>query len=391
MRIALIDPSLFTWPYDLALARALRAAGHEVAIFGRPLDADAGPADAMLEPHFYRELIAVKQRWPRPLFLVRKALSHLIAMRRLLPRLREWQPDAIHVQWAPLPIVDRHFIPALRAIAPTLLTVHDSNPFNGNPRGWFQGLGAVSILSRFDGLIVHTRAARERLQSYGIPAERVHCIPHGALAAVDAPTPSSRKNLGTDPVRILLFGRIKPYKGADVLLDAAARMAPELLRRCRIHIIGEPFMDLRPLARQACAANIEQFVEIEPRFVAHSELGSLLESADIIVLPYREIDASGVLMLALAAGVPIVATRIGLFAELLEDGRHGRLIEVDDAAALGRALEQLVLEPDMRAQMAHEVCLLQRSLPSWASIAAMTERLYRELAPQPRLRRLAWH
>ena len=64
----------------------------------------------------------------------------------------------------------------------------------------------------------------------------------------------------------------------------------------------------------------------------------------MIVLPYREIDASGVLMTAISAGVPIVATKVGLFAELLEDGRHGRLIAVDDHQALARALDELVLK-----------------------------------------------
>ena len=136
MRIALIDPSLFTWPYDAALALALRAAGHEVAIFGKPpREADTGPARELLHSHFYRTLEATSlaRRLPRPVFLGAKGLNHIVDMGRLLRALREFRPDVVHFQWAPLPMVDRLFVPRVRRIAPCVLTVHDSAPFNGAP------------------------------------------------------------------------------------------------------------------------------------------------------------------------------------------------------------------------------------------------------------------
>lgn len=382
MRVALIDPSLFTWPYDSALALALADAGHSVRIFGKPpRPADTGPALELLQPHFYRELEGrLAQRLPHPLFLGAKGISHAWHMGRLVAALRAFRPDVIHFQWAPLPAVDRLYLPALRRIAPTVLTVHDSAPFNGNPRSALQAAGAISIMSSFDRLIVHTEAAAQRLREYGLPADRVRRIPHGPLQGSMVQVERTASLEPDAPVNILLFGRIKHYKGADVLLKAAASMRRDVLQRARIHIVGQPFMDLSPLHALVANAGIGDFVRIEPRFVSDAEVSELLGAADIVALPYREIDASGVLMTALSAGVPIVATRVGLFAELLQDGVHGRLIDVEDHLSLTRVLEELVEKPQLRKQMGEQVRALRDALPTWGNIAKQTGQLYAELA-----------
>jgi len=73
-----------------------------------------------------------------------------------------------------------------------------------------------------------------------------------------------------------------------------------------------------------------------------------------------------------------------LFAELLEDGQHGRLVAVEDHLALARALEELVLSPELRARISKQVTALRDAIPSWASIAHQTVALYRELLPVDR-------
>jgi glycosyltransferase involved in cell wall biosynthesis len=382
MRIALIDPSLFTWPYDAALALALQSEGHELKIFGKPLDiAGAGPARELLQPHFYRWLSTkLAMRLPRKVFAASKGLTHIWEMGSLLEQLKAFQPDVIHFQWTPLPIVDRLFLPKLRAIAPLVLTVHDTLPHNGSPGWGLQNMSALSILSKFDELIVHTQAGLERLRSYGLPEAHIRRIPHGPLGSDTAIAGSTKPARGAgQPISILLFGQIKAYKGVDVLLKAAAAMPRETLAKCRVRIIGKAAMDLAPFEEIIRSERLGEFVQLEPRFVPETEVNALLASADIIVLPYRAIDVSGVLMASLAAGVPIVATRIGVFAEILEDGKHGRLIAVDDHVALARALEELVNDAGLRERMGAAARELRDEVPSWQSIATSTTQLYTQL------------
>src|SRR5262249_4688724 len=90
MRVALIDPALFTWPYDAALADGLEAAGHQVAIFGKVVGGPTHPGhDRRLCQHFYG---ALERRpftaLPGPLRLAAKGVSHVAGWARLAEELR---------------------------------------------------------------------------------------------------------------------------------------------------------------------------------------------------------------------------------------------------------------------------------------------------------------
>src|SRR5262249_25119259 len=88
------------------------------------------------------------------------------------------------------------------------------------------------------------------------------------------------------------------------------------------------------------------------------------------------IDASGVLMLAIAAGRPIVASNLGTFSEWLKDQAEGTLVPPDNPAALSRSLERLISDPDYRKSKGQGMLDLRDSVPAWASIARLTEVAY---------------
>ena len=118
-----------------------------------------------------------------------------------------------------------------------MLTAHDSRPFNGGAWG-LQRWGATGILHEFDGIIVHTGEALARLTDYGVSPARLVQIPHGLLhdagpVAASAPRASER-------VRFLLFGKLKPYKGADLLIEAFRQLPIALRKSAEVLIVGEP-------------------------------------------------------------------------------------------------------------------------------------------------------
>src|SRR5262245_19363865 len=213
LRVALIDPSLFTLPYDAALAEGLRALGHEVSIYGRPLAADERMAEVRgVIPAFYRRLSSKSvAAWPRPAFLLAKGLSHVTGATSLALRLNRAPPGVIHFQWLPLPAVDRPLVAALRRAAPVVLPMHDSNPFNAAPSSRLQRLGAFAALESIDRIIVHTAQGRARLEARGVPAERIAQVPHGLLGADDAApaAPGAASEEAGAEACFLLFGKIK--------------------------------------------------------------------------------------------------------------------------------------------------------------------------------------
>ncbi len=384
MRVALIDPSLFTLPYDAALARGLQQAGCEVTLHGRPPRAADGHAEGIdLQPHFYPLAESrLAFRLPEKLRLAIKGLDHVASMDRLWRKLSAARPNIIHFQWLALPLIDARLLARFRKLAPLVLTVHDTDPFNGNPTAWLQRMGVQRALAGFDRLIVHTTQGRSRLIAQGIPAAHTAVLPHGSLSTASAIPPGAHPGRTPDlmqgPLTFLLFGKIKPYKGADVLIDAFAALPPALRAQARVRIVGQPYMPLDPLRARAEALGIADAVSIEPDYIADDAVDALFAPGTVAVFPYREIEASGVLSYAIANGRPIIASRLGSFAEFLRDHTHGRLVPPGDASALTAAMAETLSDRATAAAYAAAVTSLASDVPSWEQIARDTLQIYED-------------
>ena len=378
LRVALVDPSLTTLPYDRMLAGGLAEAGHAVTLFGRrPRPEDGSIGTLNIDPLFYRasehRLVAAG---PRLLRISLKGIDHGFSLRRLLRRLGAMRPDIIHLQRLPLPALDRIFLQDMRRIAPIVLTLHDGDPLGGTAGGRSPGVGIVRCIALCDRIIVHTDQGRDRLRALGLADKRVVKLPHGPLASRPAPATTGPDRMDGE-LRIVLFGRIKPYKGADLLIEAFARLPRDLRARARIMIVGRPHMDLAPLAARAAMLGVADRVSIEPRFVPDEELAKLYGPGAIAAFPYREAEASGVMTLALAHGRPIIASRLGAFAETLTDGEEGILVPPGDTAALQRGLARLIGDRSFAAAAAAASRSLAARLPGWDEIGRRTAEVYR--------------
>jgi glycosyltransferase involved in cell wall biosynthesis len=142
-------------------------------------------------------------------------------------------------------------------------------------------------------------------------------------------------------------------------------------------IAGNPRMPLEPL--EEAARRADGTVRFVPRFVRDTEIPALMRRADIVVLPYREIDQSGVLYAALPFGKPLVLSDVGGFSELAE--RHGAasLVPPGDPAALAAALNRLLADDAERARLGAAALRAAQGPYSWDSVAEQTLALYREL------------
>jgi glycosyltransferase involved in cell wall biosynthesis len=364
--VALVDPSLFTIPYDCELVYALDQLGEPTTLYGRPLR----PGEAFAHPvrivkHFYQ----LSERLPKVLRRPIKGVEHGIDMALLISAIRSNPPMVIHFQWCPVPIVDAVMVKRIRAIAPVVMTVHDPNPYNGAEHRIMRK-GATQLPSLFDAVIVHTRSGKEQIIMNGIDPDRVHVVPHGLLALKTVPSGTK-----SHPFTIVFFGKIKPYKGLDTLIEALSRLSPTLKTQLHLMVVGEPAMDITAIRKAARGSGIR--ISWELRFVGDNEIDFWLRQSDLFVFPYRDIDASGVFMSCLRYAKPMIATRIGMFDEILQHGTHGYLIEASRSAeALADAIETLVRDPELAHRMGMAVGRLVDTLPSWLSIARSTLNVY---------------
>jgi glycosyltransferase involved in cell wall biosynthesis len=362
VRVHIVDPSAYTPPYDHALCTALAAQGADVELhtsrfaYG-PLPEPVGYAR---REDFYSR--AARARNPRARRAV-KLVEHVPDM--LAYRRRAKVADVVHFQWLALQYVDGVLLPRGR---PLVLTAHDVLPREPRPG---QRASQRRLYRRFDAVVVHSEDGARRLErELGLPGGRVHVIPHGALehltaasSAAPAPAPA-----GNGIRRVLFFGLLRPYKGLDVLLEAW-----EGIEGAELWIVGMPRMDTSELRARGGAS--VHFVE---RFVDDGELAEHFRRADLVVLPYREADQSGVLATALAFGTPLLLSDVGGFPEVARTGA-ARCVAAGDADALRRELRGLLGDPDARAQMRVRARAAAEGPYSFQTAARATLELYESL------------
>lgn len=386
MRVVMLDPSSFSPPYDDHLCTALGAVGIEVELYTRPLRQHErySATGYTVHEHFYRwseQLNSLKLF--RPVYRYVKALEHVFNMYTLSRKLRRIRPDIIHFQWCPLPLLDAFFLASFRRIAPVVLTVHNTKPFHGNPSSWLQGVGWRKILQPFDKLIVHTEQSRQQLLSAGCHSSKIMVIPHGALQTRSGGDgrETSTGHTGNDNGRkiILFFGNVKPYKGIDVLLKAFSLVPESSRRNAKVVIAGRssiPQAEIEGLAEQL---GIRDSVELDLRFLSDNELSALLGKAYMYVFPYKDIDASGALMLALPYGKPVIASRLGIFSEMLIDGETALLAGVNDHVAFASAIERLLSDGRLAKRLGDGAREAIQKYQSWEDIARLSVNTYQDL------------
>lgn len=374
MRIRLVDPRGETRPYDDALAGALAARGHEVEILAcRPRAGMAAPpAGVRLRQRFYR----VADRLPGSARRLARGVEHPVDLLALVPGLARERPDVVHLQWLPLGAVDRVFWRAVGTALgiPVVYTAHDALP---NLDGERRHRRARANAHAFRRVIVHSRHGREALvETFGVPEERITVIPHGALTAYRGVEPVA-PDLPSDVPVVACVGLIRPYKGVDVLLDAWPRVRaaiPAATLAVAGRVLGDPVADrLRALGEDASSG-----IRVDLRFLTDGEFAGYLHRADVVALPYRRIDQSGVLFAAIGLGRPIVATRVGGFPEVVGERGLGVVVEPGDADSLADALIALLRDPVGRETCAAAARRAADGPFSWDEIAKRVEAVYRD-------------
>jgi glycosyltransferase involved in cell wall biosynthesis len=366
MRVQLVDPSAFTPPYDRALAAALARGGAEVELLTSHFL--YGPVPKVegyrVRECFYRRTSSRGLDAPaRRVFKLAEHLPDMLRFRRLA------DADVIHYQWLTMPTLDPLLLPPRR---PRLMTAHYVLPPEPSRR---QLAAARRAFGAMDAVVVHSRHGAERLRErVGLDPSRIRVIHHGAfdyLTRLPEEKPLAPELEGAEGPVILFFGLLRPYKGIDTLLEAFGQ-----LEGAELWIVGNPRMDVEPLRR--LAAKAPGRVRFLTRFVEDAEIPALMRRADVVALPYRDVEHSGVLYAALAFGKPLVLSAVGGFPQVAEQGA-ARLVPPEDPATLAAVLSELVESESARAELGAAAARAAAGSYSWDEAARQTLALYAEL------------
>lgn len=232
---------------------------------------------------------------------------------------------------------------------------------------------ARSVLRRCNAVLTHAAVLEREIAAFcsGVPIAS-HPLPPPELGEL----PMREKarcvlDLPADRRVALFLGLIRPYKGVDLLLEAVARQPEE--SDWLLLVAGEPWGNLgSALHQRVRQLGLEERVRLQLGWVPEGEVPTLLAATDMVVLPYRSGSQSAVAPLALAAGLPVLSTRVGGLSEVIEDGKNGLLVAPGSVEELAAAFAGLTTEKLVELAAGARA---SRSRLTWDGYAEALERL----------------
>ncbi len=249
-----------------------------------------------------------------------------ITWARAFKRVKSFSPDGVIFQWwqpffgLMIGTLARLFHrKGLRCI----VECHNVFPHESTP---FDRLLLKFGLRRADAFITHSREEE---------ADLLPLVPGKRISVASLPTPGEffgGTNHARDGRTILFFGKVRKYKGLDVLLAAMPKVLSQI--DCQLLIVGEFYDSIERYRELIHKLELEQDVHIDSRYVPNEEVVGIFDRADVLVLPYLSATQSAVAQIALRNGLPLIASRTGGLSEVVIENVNGLLFPPGNANAL---------------------------------------------------------
>ncbi|MEM1116388.1 MAG: glycosyltransferase [Bacteroidota bacterium] len=346
-----------------SLADGLRRRGHEVV---EGWSAPTSPPN----PRDWTAPLYVPKTW-RGMSRLRSLAASGRSALHLWQSLRRLRPDVVHVHFVRS---EAAYFLALRALVGhrVVLTFHGSDLYRPDP----VSQRVLARLARHaDAVTAVSAPLQAHLQAWMPGREGVTFIPNGVdldFWAAAQPCPAA-------PATVVAVGRLEPVKGFDVLIEAVRRL--RVARDVRLHLIGDG-RQRGALERQAAEAGLADAVT----FAGHLDpegVRDAFRAASVFALPSRSEGLPLALIEAQAAGLPVVATRVGGVPDQVPHPA-GILVEPDDPAALAEALGTTLANPQRAARAGRAGREVARTRSADAMVEAY-ERLYEHILADRRL------
>jgi glycosyltransferase involved in cell wall biosynthesis len=206
----------------------------------------------------------------------------------------------------------------------------------------------------------------------GADPRAVQVIPNGIALediGLDGPKPASTEpatqSTGLSAIRLLYAGRLAPEKGVEYLLQACRLIADRGLGfQLRLVGTGPLAESYRRLAQTLRLQAQVEFVGAVPR----QRLGSLYREADIVCVPSISDPLPTVVLEAMAAGCPIVATSVGGIPFMIEDGVTGAIVSPGNAAAMADKIAELAQNRQALVDIGRQAALAAAQRFSWPTV-----------------------
>ncbi len=335
-RVAMVEPvgghgGMDFWNHSLC--NALAAAGWQPVLLTSQAMHD--PADAYDAWNVFHGVFGPDPKW-------RRGLRHVSATIRGLWRARRLGARIAHFHMFHVGLLQYFGVVLARAFGMrVVLSAHDVGSFRGGEWPWL----LRRLYRTSDGIIAYSDQGRRTLaEAFAVPAHKTFVVPLGNFTAFLPPLPPktpSKASFGytDDDFVLLFFGQLKKVKRLDVLLRATALARRRGADRLRLLVAGSAAdSDMASLQQLIADEGLHGVVQMHVRYVSNEDLPRYFAAADLAVLPYDHIFQSGVVLLTMSNGIPVLTSDIPGMLEVIDHGVSGLTFRAGDPDDLADAL-----------------------------------------------------
>jgi D-inositol-3-phosphate glycosyltransferase len=259
-------------------------------------------------------------------------------------------------------------------------TIHDVESFVGGGSVFWKNL----IISLIDHFVVHNNYSyNEVLKKFKISKNKLFVVPHGNFSGfvVNYSKEYSRRilKLKDNEKIILFFGQIKKVKGLDVLISSVSKIK-NYNNKFKVLVAGKYWKNDGFFYDQMIReSNLVDYFRFDIGYVPDSEVPYYYSAADIIVLPYKEIFQSGVLIMSMGYSRPVVVSNIPGMTEMVVNGENGLVFESGNPDDLAEKIRQLLDDEFLCKTISENALKYIDTNYTWTSIGFKLKEIYLEL------------
>lgn len=308
-----------------------------------------------------------------------KITSYITAQLTLFKSIIQLRPNVVHFQWVKIPSIDYLLLKLIRKKnIKTILTAHDVLPHNSGDR--YMEI-YKKIYTKVDAIIVHSDSTKiELIEWLDVSAKKIHVIPHGLLNIgqnidfdrVEYYMKKFRLDFDLDNKLVFsALGTINDYKGIDLIVDAWKQ--DNITKNEDLKLI---------IAGKGSHSKIEELkgktnVIIENRFLLVEEFLALLRITDFVLLPYKQISQSGILLTAINEKKRVIVSEVGGLTDPFKFGKIGYVL----SELSSKELNSVIIHARSNANSYPEDETWDRIFEyfNWENIGLKTKRLYHSI------------
>lgn len=284
--------------------------------------------------------------------------------------IREDAKTIIHFHWLRLSLFDLLYFLLLRAMtkAKIVFTVHNVLPHEVNT---IDKTLYPFIYKQVHYFTFHSNSAKEKIESlFKSNIKNYDIIPHYGYQVGISSTQCINNS-------ILFFGTIRDYKGLDILLQACTYINSD--NNWTLNIFGKPEMNLDALYKYAASTGLDKKILWNIGWIDSDKIDEIFNKHEIVVLPYKRIDNSGLIHLAMSYGKPVIASNLGSLSDIITDEENGLLFKPFDAEDLASKIKLLLKSKELRHTLGYNAKKVMQEDHSLSRIGKLHCNLYLSL------------